>query len=222
MNCRYARNAAECSEQSRSGKILERMPPLERFFKRKLNSWMPGLARAYRRNRDERTASKPPSATPYGFKFSGPRPISSYEADEIDLFLEYLRRSSACIDVGANVGLYSCLAMSRGKQVLAIEPNAISLRRLYRNLICNDFLNIKVYPVGLSSEPGLRRLYGTGLNASFVPGWAKPRKLVIRWCRSRRWTFWREADLTVCRSPLRSMSKDWSFRCYRGPRGYWR
>jgi len=145
---------------------------LERLVKDKLTSWAPGLARAYRQSRDERSASKPPSPTPYGFKFSGPRPISNYETEEIGIFLQYLRKSSVCIDIGANVGLYSCLAMSCGKQVLAVEPNPVNLQRLYKNLISNEFLNIELYPVGLSNKPGLKRLYGSGLNASFIAGWA--------------------------------------------------
>ena len=149
------------------------MVRLERFVRDKVSSWAPGLARAYRQNRDERTASKPPSLTPYGFKFSGPRAISNYETEEIEVFLECLRRSSVCIDIGANVGLYSCLAISCGKQVLAVEPNPINLQRMYKNLISNEFLDIEVYPVGVSNEPGLKRLYGSGLNASFVTGWAR-------------------------------------------------
>jgi FkbM family methyltransferase len=92
---------------------------------------------------------------------------------EINIFLEYLRRSSACIDIGANVGLYSCLAVSQGKPVIAIEPNFANLQRLYRNLAANEFFNIELYPVGLSSTPGIRRLYGSGLNASLVAGWAR-------------------------------------------------
>ena len=154
-------------------RVRERCWRLERFVTNKLNSWAPDFARAYRQNRDNRTASRPPSPTPYGFKFSGPRPISNYETDEIEIFLQYLQRSSVCIDIGANVGLYSCLAMRCRKQVLAVEPNPVNLQRLYRNLIANDYLDVELYPVGLSNEPGLKRLYGTGLNASFIAGWAR-------------------------------------------------
>jgi hypothetical protein len=131
-----------------------------------VNSWTPGLGRAYRRVRDERAVSTPPAPTPYGFKFAGfGRAAPAGMKDEIDVFLQYLHRSSACIDIGANVGLYSCLAASRGKSVIAVEPLAVNLARLYKNLVCNEFLDVEVYPIGLASRPGLKRIYGTGLNA---------------------------------------------------------
>lgn len=149
------------------------MSALEKLLRDKLRSWTSGPARVYRQRRDERTASKPPTPTTFGFKFSGPRPISSYETDEINIFLDYLQTSSACIDIGANVGLYTCLAASQSKPVIAIEPNGVNLQRLYRNLLANEFLNVEVYPVGLSSAPRIQRLYGSGLNASLIAGWAK-------------------------------------------------
>jgi FkbM family methyltransferase len=63
--------------------------------------------------------------------------------------------------------------MSCRKQTLAVEPNPVNLKRLHRNLIVNDFLSVELYPMGLSNEAGLKPLYGSGLNASFIAGWAR-------------------------------------------------
>jgi len=119
----------------------------------------------------------PPKPTPFGFQFSPPHLADGgYESGEIELFLETLENVSVCIDIGANAGLYSCLAASRGKQVVAVEPLATNLARLYRNLFLNKFLDVEVYPLGLSSKPGLLPIYGVHLTASFVRGWAKAKE----------------------------------------------
>ena len=96
----------------------------------------------------------------------------SFERDEIDVFLKHLHRVSTCIDIGANIGLYTCLAASHHKHVVAIEPMASNLQLLYRNLVCNGFLDVEVFPLGLSGEVGIKRLFGGGTGASFVEGWA--------------------------------------------------
>jgi FkbM family methyltransferase len=68
--------------------------------------------------------------------------------------------------------LYTCLAASHRKHVIAFEPLAGNLKMLYRNLGCNGFLDVEVFPLGLSGEAGIKRLFGGGTGASFVPGWA--------------------------------------------------
>jgi FkbM family methyltransferase len=96
----------------------------------------------------------------------------TFENEELAVFLKQLHRASTCIDVGANIGLYTCLASSRQKHVVAIEPLSSNLKLLYKNLICNKFLDVEVFPLGLSGEAGIKRLFGTGTGASFIEGWA--------------------------------------------------
>ena len=96
-----------------------------------------------------------------------------YETEEIAVFLQYLEACSTCIDIGANVGMYSCLAQSHGKHVIAFEPLAENLSYLYENLLSNQFSDVEVYPPGLSDTVGLQRLYGSGINASLLRGWAR-------------------------------------------------
>jgi len=139
-----------------------------------IDSWMPSIGHAYRTLRDERLASAIPLPTAFGFKFAGNSSMATggFERDEIAVFLKYLQRVSACIDIGANIGLYTCLAVSQGKQAIAVEPLRSNLKLLYANLVCNGFLDVEVFPLGLSNKAGIKRLFGYGTGASFLSGWA--------------------------------------------------
>jgi FkbM family methyltransferase len=116
--------------------------------------------------------------TPYQFTLAGDPSMAQkgWEADEISAFLELVATHDAVLDIGANVGFYSCLAASRGKQTIAIEPSPRNLRFLYRNLWDNHFTDVEALPVGLGGQPGLGRIYGYGGIASFIPGWAQARE----------------------------------------------
>jgi FkbM family methyltransferase len=115
-----------------------------------------------------------PLVTSFGFKLAGNQSMmtGSFERDEIAAFLKYIQRASACIDIGANIGFYTCLAASQGKHAIAIEPQRNNLRMLYANLACNEFTEVEVFPLGLSGRGGIKRLFGYGTGASFVSGWA--------------------------------------------------
>lgn len=97
----------------------------------------------------------------------------TFEPEEVTLTADYLTRSDVFVDIGANIGFYSCLARSFGKQVVAIEPQAQNLRYLYANLLTNGWNDVEVFPLGLSGHPGVEALYGlSSTGASLVPGWA--------------------------------------------------
>jgi FkbM family methyltransferase len=98
------------------------------------------------------------------------------ESNEIEVFLELLKTHDTILDIGANVGLYSCLAASYGKHTIAFEPSSRNLQFLYRNLWDNKFREVEVFPLGLAGQCGLGRIYGYGGIASFVPGWAQARE----------------------------------------------
>jgi FkbM family methyltransferase len=137
-------------------------------------SHTPNLAHFYRLLRDRLAAAAPPVKTPYGFQLIGDRFMSnpSYEKEEIEVFIQNLKNAAICVDIGANVGLYTCLAASLGKPVIAIEPHPRNLDLLHRNLAANGFTSVEVLPLGLSDQIGTKPLYGTGGCASFAPGWA--------------------------------------------------
>jgi len=119
--------------------------------------------------------------TPFGFRLvSGLHPAyelmrrGEFEVHETELVVDLLARSDRFVDVGANLGYYSCLALKSGRQIVAIEPQPQNLRCLYQNLVANGWQDrAEVLPVALSDHPGLLSLYGaSGPSASLVKGWA--------------------------------------------------
>lgn len=98
---------------------------------------------------------------------------AEFEPDEIRAFLRHCETCDVVLDIGANVGLYSCLAANLGKHVVSFEPAPRNLKFLYRNLWSNDFTTVEVLPVGLGRQPGLKPIYGFGGISSFIPGWAQ-------------------------------------------------
>lgn len=111
---------------------------------------------------------------PLGFSFAGAdaffRP--EWEASERKIAVAEMGRAAVFIDIGANQGVYTCLACSKGLDVVAIEPERGNLRFLLRNLEVNGFA-AEVHQVALSSRPGVARLFGDGDTASVMPGWAE-------------------------------------------------
>lgn len=97
-----------------------------------------------------------------------------FEPNETRMFLALLDRIDIFIDIGANVGYYSCLALQNHKATLAFEPQQQNLGCLYRNLTANGWADrAEVYPLALSARPGLLSLFGaSGPSASLVRDWA--------------------------------------------------
>lgn len=119
--------------------------------------------------------------TPFGFKLvSGIHPAykmmrnGTFEPEETALIQQFLSKIDVFIDVGANLGYYTCLALHNGKPVIAFEPQRQNLQCLFQNLIVNGWRDgVEVYPVALSQKPGLLTLYGaSGPSASLIQNWA--------------------------------------------------
>lgn len=135
----------------------------------------PRAAMAYRHFRELRHVDRQPVATPFGFWFTGhpQMELGEFEVAETALVRRELAGVDALVNVGANIGWYSCLALQAGKRVLAFEPVPENLRVLYRNVTLNGWAErIEVAPVALGGQPGLADLYGGGTAASLVAGWA--------------------------------------------------
>src|SRR6266704_5853008 len=139
-----------------------------------VDTFAPSVGHLYRRLRDV-AVGKRSRQTIYGFTLAGdPRMASrDFEPEEVKTFLELLESHGTVLDIGANVGFYSCLAASRGKHVLSFEPSPRNLRFLYRNLVENGLQDTEVFPVGVAKQCGLSRIYGFGGISSFVAGWAQ-------------------------------------------------
>ena len=142
-----------------------------------VDTFAPPLGRQFRWLRDA-THRRRSIQTKYGFSLAGDPSMAKpgYETEEIQAFLELIEDHEAVVDIGANIGLYSCLAAIRGKRTIAFEPSPRNLNFLYRNLWENKFVNVEVFPLGLAAQCGLARIYGYGGISSFVPGWAQARE----------------------------------------------
>ncbi len=145
-----------------------------RFARNSLDAYMPGFAHIYRQIREYRASLNPQMDTKFGFKFAGNSSMVDgvFEKDEIEIFIKYLNISAVCVDVGANIGFYSCLSAQLKKHVIAVEPLPQNLQILYKNLICNHFTDVEVFPLGLSQQGGIKPIYGMDTGASFISGWS--------------------------------------------------
>lgn len=95
-----------------------------------------------------------------------------FEREEVSHIRNLLPQSDVFVDVGANIGLYACIARQAGNHVIAVEPQAKNLRLLLANLIDNGWPDVEVYPTGLSRKVDIALLYGaSGTGASLIPGW---------------------------------------------------
>lgn len=139
-----------------------------------VDTFAPAVGRSYRMFRDS-TNRQRSIQTAYGFSLAGDPAMAAegWEADEVKTFLELIKAHDAVLDIGANVGFYSCLAARRGMHTIAIEPSARNLTFLYRNLWENRLSNVEIFPVGLAGHCGLGRIYGFGGISSFIRGWAQ-------------------------------------------------
>lgn len=77
----------------------------------------------------------------------------AYELDEV-----CLKKGDVVIDVGANIGLYSCYAAQKGCKVYACEPSTNALKILHKQKeIYND--KIEILEIGLADKEGSSMFY---------------------------------------------------------------
>jgi FkbM family methyltransferase len=99
---------------------------------------------------------------------------SEFETTELAILKQLIHASDVFIDIGANIGYYTCLACSLGKKTLAFEPQPQNLACLLENLLINGWQErAEVFAMGLADRPGVLTLYGaSGPSASLLKGWA--------------------------------------------------
>jgi len=115
-----------------------------------------------------------PKPTRLGFRFAGNLGMErgQFEPLEVAFLRQEFRDLELFVDVGANIGYYTCLARSCGVPTVAIEPLAANLEILFANLQANGWNDIEVFPVGVGAAPALATIFGGGTGASLVRGWA--------------------------------------------------
>jgi FkbM family methyltransferase len=93
------------------------------------------------------------------------------DAEQITLLRKLAATGDVFIDIGANVGLYTCIALQEKCRVFAFEPLPNNVRYLLRNIHSNGW-ECEVFPVALSDRTGIATLHGGGTGASLIEGWA--------------------------------------------------
>lgn len=96
----------------------------------------------------------------------------TFEPEETEVLRKCISEAEVFVDVGANIGYYTCLARGMEKRTIAVEPMSDNLRGLFRNLKANGWLDVEVWPLGLAETPGILDIYGGGTGASLIEGWA--------------------------------------------------
>lgn len=159
---------------------LKKVPPLLTFvrFMRRMNRpaklWLTDV-RSGVLSHSEKMVD-----TPYGFKLVGSNSIhhiamqkGTFEPEETRLFKKIFATSDVFVDVGSNIGFYSCLAKQAGLHVIAIEPLQKNLDYIYRNFLANNWKDIEILPVGVSDKIGVATLFGgSSTGPSLIPNWA--------------------------------------------------
>ena len=112
----------------------------------------PWLGRKYRYWRDHLAwDTRRPTDTNLGFSLyaSGDYAGDEIITNEVRFLKTMLSTARIFVDVGANIGFFSCFAAKRGLQVIAVEPHQLNLRLLYRNLRLNNLDRVEVFPIAL-------------------------------------------------------------------------
>ena len=146
-------------------------PVFKRFADRRFRS----SARIYRKFRDERWfAGLKEVRTGIGLTLIGEPGLSDTisRSNEIPLLKTLLTDRDVYVDVGAHLGLYSCISARMGKYVIAVEPHPLNLQLLYRNFQLNGLdRNFEVHAAALSERQQIARLFGGQQGGSLLDGW---------------------------------------------------
>ncbi len=83
------------------------------------------------------------------------------EREQVELAAALTRKDGVCLDIGANVGLYTLLFARRGRHVYAFEPLPRNVALLARLVEVNRLANVTIVPAAVAARTTL---------TSFTPG----------------------------------------------------
>lgn len=130
-----------------------------------------------------------PVRLPYGGRWLAQNDVCSeaiaqgnYEAAEWRFVERFVQAGMTVLDLGAHHGFYSLLASKRaGPQgrVIAFEPSPREFKRLQRHVARNGCKNVRLEPMAVGSEEGVRNLFlvegsETGCNSLRPPQVGQP------------------------------------------------
>lgn len=148
---------------------------MRKVVRRLLDRFAPRPAQLYRIIRDEITTRRTPvTRMPEGFLAVGDPSMRAgrFEPRERRLVPQLLQNADVFVDIGANIGYYSCIARVLGKRVVAIEPVPTNYNLLLRAIDANGWDDVEVWPVAVADRTGTTTIYGANTAASLVPEWA--------------------------------------------------
>jgi FkbM family methyltransferase len=117
----------------------------------------------------------PAPVTPHGFRLQGNRYMQTgvFEPEETALTERCLREADVFINVGANIGYYCLHALKLGRKTVAFEPNDLNVLHLLHNVHLNGWEEgFELFPLAMSDQTGILKIYGGGTGASLLSGWA--------------------------------------------------
>lgn len=82
-----------------------------------------------------------------------------YEFLDLRYVQSLIRPGDICLDIGANIGIYSLYMGNKGAEVHAFEPNKRMHAAFCKNLRLNPKFNIEVYSEAVSNEKGEMKLF---------------------------------------------------------------
>lgn len=148
---------------------------LKKIISKFLTIFAPSVLIAIRSYREGSTLSKMPKLIGKGFNFIGNSAMmaGNFEPGETAVFEKVLSQIDTVVNVGANVGYYSCLALHANKQVIAFEPMPKNVQALLANIHANNWgTRVEIFPMALSNTTGVLEIFGEGTGASLIKGWA--------------------------------------------------
>lgn len=157
------------------------MSKMREFLRNYFDKHFPVVSRYYRKRRDRRLRKKiKPYRSSFGFIIQGDMSQhfkdgnadqARMQSSEIDNFLSVMNEVSVVVDIGANIGIFTMLAMNAKKRVICVEPGAQNFRNLINNLHINEFKGAEIYNNALSNHTGIQAFYGDGEMASLSENW---------------------------------------------------
>lgn len=75
-----------------------------------------------------------------------------FEVHEINFIKKYLKKEDIFVDIGANIGIFSCIAAKKSHKVYSIEPTTHTFQRLIENFNLNNIQNAEALHLAVSAE----------------------------------------------------------------------
>lgn len=116
-----------------------------------------------------------PRITHAGFLFIGPDDMinGDFEKEEFCSFRDEITKCDLFVNVGANVGYYTCAALNLGVKTVAFEPDINNFKLLQRNIQLSKYPDFCLaFNLGVGSKWSTLKIYHASTGSSFINGWA--------------------------------------------------